>query len=302
MALLLRPTRDPRSSPAVVLLLPWLLLPVLLLMYAYPRVPRCDPASIPLPTCMYRVPSISAVRVTDAPVVNGPTADTQAGDERSMRQLLAAQHRLIERLTRIEDGFTALSGDGISSGDPQASVGTATSAKKAGAKEATTGKQTPTEGSQEINSILQRQANLIQRIDQLTHQLSQSLTLSPEKQEPISSQRVTDVAVFVESGSSVEELIKFIQWLREEQGFKVLLRTHFHSSTIGAKRHSSWTDFESEGIYWRRHYDMTVTLILVQATGGPGLRCFIDPSHGVVTGGQAIVCALADKLGVRYGK
>ena len=271
-------------------------------MYSYPRVARCDPASIQLPGCMYRMSPVSQTVPQPAILTSGSGGD----DDRSLQIILSEQERLINRLQRIEDGFVQLCGV---SGSDVTKTKSANELLKVKSHSSEAGRNqaqsvSAVRNEETIASILQRQQNLIQRIDQLAGTLQQALTISSGKQvntSPITRQIVTDVAVFVEMGSSIHKLYRFFQWLRDEKKMKVLLRTHYHSSTLGHNPTTDWADFNSPEIYWRAEYEVTVTLIVTRMPGAKQqVRSFIDPAHGVVAGEELIVQRIAKKLAVDY--
>jgi hypothetical protein len=262
-------------------------------MYSYPRVARCPPESIILPNCMYRVEPIAHQPLVVNNMLNGGTGD-QNQDDRSLAHILSAQERLIQRIQRIEDEFVQLTGGPIPELPPhaQSAVAQVPQPVSSGQNDAA------------VESIIQRQEKLIQEIDKLSQSLQKSVTITPAKQAvstPITRQLATDVSIFVEMGSSISQLYKFLQWLRDGKKLKVLLRTHRHSSTVGLNAPIEWNDFNSEEIYWRTEYDVTVTLIVTHSDGAKQqLRSFIDPAHGMVTGEDQIIRLVAEKLGVEY--
>lgn len=272
-------------------------------MYAYPRVPRCDPAFIPLPDCMYKMQPL----VVAPPQISEHVAATpESGDERSLRQVLSAQERLLARIQKIEDGFVELMGARPTSGKREAGkISVKGDAKRQKVESATA---SPADGQDAVFSILKRQEALIQQIDQLSEAITKSVTVSsPPKvaasanTAPITKQKATDVSVFVESGSSIDALLTFFRWLRQQKKFNVLLKTHFHSSTLGSQPSISWQDFDSQELHWRTQYDLTVTLIVTKnPTSGPQIRAFIDPERGLVSGEQEIIRAVAGKVQVEY--
>lgn len=300
-------------------------------MYSYPRVARCDPASIPLPGCMYRMPPIQIpgpqVTGTSAPQV--ATRDgrqvPESTDERCLRQVLATQERLLTRMQRIEDGLRDLIADEDATGShshdahsdsPLAphSVRSAKAGKQSDKKaqkrksdhvlQSSSAAKCPADGHQAVSSILKRQEDLIQQIDHLTQTISQSLSVSPSttgNTSPITRQKATDVSVFVEMGSSIDGLLAFFHWIQKEKKFHVSMRTHFHSSTLGHKPCVSWHDFHSPDVYWRTAYDLTVSLIVTKTPESQSqVRAFIDPKRGVVSGEKEVIDAIARKLCLHY--
>lgn len=263
-------------------------------MYCYPRVPRCDPSAIQLPASMYRMNPVGH-KVTE-----GTSGSSVQEDDRSFTQILSAQERLISRLQRIEDGFVRLCGvESISHNNE-------TEQSKSGSS-GNEGDQIQSENPDQslvVASILQRQEKLIQQIDQLAASLQKAVVTSPVKDVDVSQitrQIATDVAIFVEMGTSIRQLYCFFLWLRDEKKLKVLLRTHYHSSTLGLGASSDWDDFSSPEKYWRAEFDVTVTLIVTRtAASKQQVRSFIDPAHGVVAGEEQIVRLLANKLAVDY--
>lgn len=238
------------------------------------------------------------------------TVSPESGDERCLRHVVSAQERLLARIQKIENEFIELMGEkGASVKEKAAKSG---KQRDENVHQIVSATASPADGQEAVTSILKRQEALIQQIDQLSEAISKSVRISSSPKvaaaaasaantAPITKQKATDVSVFVQSGSSIDALLTFVRWLRQEKKFNVLLKTHIHSSTLESQPSISWRDMDSQELYWRTQYDLTLTLIVTKnPVSGPQISAFIDPEYGLVSGQQEIIEAIAKRVEVQY--
>jgi len=213
-----------------------------------------------------------------------PTCSTSlpATDDYKLQAMLAFQEKLIGRLGEIEGNLVELIGD------------------KKSLPRVSPKKRVSFDLSSEIQyrnrtaeSILSRQEELLKRIDQLI--VDAKTCQGQVSLQSLSNQKVLDVCVVVNHGTSAGQVVRFLCWCRSH-GIKILLNTHVHSTAIGTGFSRDWIDMSDDSIQRRTEYDITLTLVIKKDVEG-GMR--IPRDSGDIIGEEKIINYLSSVLGVQ---
>lgn len=252
-------------------------------MYAYPQVPRCH--NIPLPDCMYKMKPITigglTVSASETPAKTGDKK-TETPDDRSLQQILCKQQLLLDRIAKLELGINALPID----------------LSKVEKKPVSQEKKCPF--AESCRSVLQRQEKLIQAIDKLAATVQSAEPAKPPDMTTLTKQKIGDVSVFVELGTTPTKLLKFAEWLQKIKRMKVQTRTHIHSSALESKPTINWKDIVTDGIDRRAEFELTMSFVVRKTNSEHPISAFISVDRPVVTSEDEIIRLMADKLSVQF--